>query len=306
MIGRIAFYHLETLFWIARLGSFNAAAARLNTTQPAISARIRELENQLGTAIFQREGRGVALTPRGRQLVRECEPSWLRLREQLLGVSDASEAVGVVRIGVGEIAAATCLPALVDEVARDLPRISLDIELDLTAGMVQKLLGGEADIVLFVGPVEAPSIEAHSIGEVQPVWLASPAVAEALMHGRAQTQEAPPLPVWTLARHSPLHRIARDMMESLPIPRHTLHTVNNVRSLADMVMRGHGIGLFPEAMLRDRLNEGALVNVYPGVCPPRIVFQAAIRREQADPMVRDIFDRACRLRMPEPLPVIGQ
>src|SRR3546814_18720347 len=56
-INRIAFYHLETLLWIARLGTFAAAAERLNTTQPAISARVGELENHLGTVLFRREGR---------------------------------------------------------------------------------------------------------------------------------------------------------------------------------------------------------------------------------------------------------
>lgn len=297
MINRIAFYHLETLFWIARLGTFNAAAQRLNTSQPAISARIRELEEQLGIAIFQREGRGVALTPRGRLLVRECEPLWARLRETLLGVNERREAGGIVRIGAGEIAAATCLPALVDVVAREWPRVSLDIEIDLTATLMQKLLAGEADIVLLVGPVEAPVLEAHDIGLVQSLWLAAPAVAQQIMrHGAGESA----LPLWTLARHSPLHRIARETMEELPVATATLHTVNNVRSLTDMVVRGHGIGLLPEAMVRERLNDGTLVPVPGAPNPPVIMFQVAIRREQDDPTVRAIFEHACRLRMPAP------
>ena len=74
-ISRIALYHLETLLWIARLGTFGAAAERLNTTQPAISARVRELENLVGKQLFRREGRTMTLTPAGRQLVRESEPS---------------------------------------------------------------------------------------------------------------------------------------------------------------------------------------------------------------------------------------
>jgi hypothetical protein len=78
-INRIAFYHLETLLWIARLGTFAAAAARLNTTQPAISARVRELESHLGTALFRREGRTMALTPAGRELVRESRIVSLRI-----------------------------------------------------------------------------------------------------------------------------------------------------------------------------------------------------------------------------------
>lgn len=57
---RLSLYHLETLLWISRLGTFAAAAERLNTTQPAISARVRELESRLGYAIFQRAGRAMA------------------------------------------------------------------------------------------------------------------------------------------------------------------------------------------------------------------------------------------------------
>ncbi|EJL24081.1 LysR family transcriptional regulator, partial [Novosphingobium sp. AP12] len=71
---RIALFHLETLMWIDRLGTFAAAAQRLNTTQPAISARVREIEEQLGVALFQREGRRMVLSARGRRLVQASEP----------------------------------------------------------------------------------------------------------------------------------------------------------------------------------------------------------------------------------------
>src|SRR3546814_20237440 len=73
-INRIALFHLETLLWIDRLGTFSAAAERLNTTQPAVSARMRELEQRLGSALFRRDGRTMSLSPAGRKLVRDCAP----------------------------------------------------------------------------------------------------------------------------------------------------------------------------------------------------------------------------------------
>jgi DNA-binding transcriptional LysR family regulator len=108
---RIAIYHLETLLWIARLGTFRAAAERLNTTQPAISARVRELEDQLGIAIFQREGRRMVLTARGRELVRDCEPLWAGFERALLKASDFAGASGVVRIGAGRSRRPAVCPA---------------------------------------------------------------------------------------------------------------------------------------------------------------------------------------------------
>ena len=59
---------LETFFWIVRLGTFHAAATKLNVSQPAVSARIRELEASLGLELFDRVGRSVRPTPQGRKV----------------------------------------------------------------------------------------------------------------------------------------------------------------------------------------------------------------------------------------------
>ncbi len=54
---------------VARLGGMNRAASELNTVQSNVTARIRQLEEQLGAALFQRHSRGVVLTPAGRRLL---------------------------------------------------------------------------------------------------------------------------------------------------------------------------------------------------------------------------------------------
>ncbi len=73
-MNRIGLHHLDTLSWIIKLGTFRAAAERLNTTQPAISARIREIEERLDVELFQRVGRRMEPTARARQLVQQCQP----------------------------------------------------------------------------------------------------------------------------------------------------------------------------------------------------------------------------------------
>ena len=89
-INRVSLYHLETLLWIDRLGTFSAAAERLNTTQPTVSARMRELEQRLGTALFRREGRAMSLTAAGRKLVRDCDPLLRDMQVPLLGSGSQS------------------------------------------------------------------------------------------------------------------------------------------------------------------------------------------------------------------------
>ncbi len=56
---RITLAQLEAFFWVARLGSVHMAARQLNLAQPTVSLRLRDLEARLGTALFERAGRGL-------------------------------------------------------------------------------------------------------------------------------------------------------------------------------------------------------------------------------------------------------
>jgi DNA-binding transcriptional LysR family regulator len=286
---RIAIYHLETLLWIARLGTFRAAAERLNTTQPAISARVREIEEQLGVEIFRREGRNMVLTARGRRLVKECEPLWAGFEKALLTASGFEGATGVVRIGSGEIAAASCLPGFVHAVERDLPGVALEVELDLTARMLQQLLGGTIDLAFLAGPVASPGMRTTAIGSVGLVWAASRATVAAGGFARA-------LPVWSIPGHSPLHGVTVESLAANGVIPRSIGTCNNVRTLIEIISGGGGAAVLPEPMVRPLLESGALVEVLPR--PERTIrFEAAIRSTENDPVVLELFRRAGELRV---------
>jgi DNA-binding transcriptional LysR family regulator len=281
-MDRIAPYHLRTLLAIARLGTFQAAAERLNTTQPAISARIRELELQLGTALFRREGRRMALTARGRQLVQDSEPVLAELDQILMRAADNSFATGIVRIGTGEIASASCVPSFVAGARARFPDVTLEIEVDLTARMLERLLAGSSDLVFLAGPVAHPGIVTRAIGSLNLVWLASPTIA-----GEAASQA--PQTVWALPDHSPIHHIVRDTVASGALRAGSLNTCNNVRTLIDIVGQGGGIGLFPETMVRGELAAGQLVEIANRPRQP-ILFEAAVRKREVDPVISSLFE----------------
>lgn len=277
-MDRIAPYHLKTLIAIARLGTFQAAADRLNTTQPAVSARIRELELQLGTELFQRKGRRMTLTARGRQLVLDSEPLLADFDQILMRAADNSFATGVVRIGTGEIASASCVPRFTQAARDRFPDVTLEIDVDLTARMLEQLLAGSRDIVFLAGPVAHPGITTASLGALDLVWLAAPGVA-------AEEPQA----VWALPAHSPVHHVVRDEIAEGAVACRSFNTCNNVRTLIDIVSCGGGIGLFPETMVRADIASGALVQISPR--PRRgIEFQAAIRKREVDPVILALFD----------------
>lgn len=292
-INRVALYHLETLLWIDRLGTFSAAAERLNTTQPTVSARMRELEQRLGTPLFHRDGRTMALTAAGRKLVRDCDPLVRDMQLALLGSSGFAEASGVVRIGAGEIAAASCLPAFVAGLKADMPHVALEIEIDLTANLIQQLLTGRTDIAFAAGPMAHPTLKTSPIGEVELVWLANPAIAATFAGGEAMP------PVWSLASHSPIHGRMREAIAASRIAQKSLNLCNNARMMIDIARAGGGIGIFPRAMVRGEIATGALVEIaaMPALTP--VAFHVAMRVADTEPLLMQIFGRAAKLDLAE-------
>jgi len=293
-INRISLYHLETLLWIDRLGTFSAAAERLNTTQPAVSARMRELEQRLGSKLFRRDGRSMSLTAAGRKLVRDCDPLLRDMQLALLGSGGFAEASGVVRIGAGEIAAASCLPPFVAALKAEMPNVGLEIEIDLTANLIQQLLTGRTDLAFAAGPIAHPALRTSPIGAVALVWLASPAVAAAFGGGGG---DAIPVPVWSLASHSPIHGRMRDAIQASRIAQKSLNLCNNARMMIDIAKAEGGVGIFPEPMVRDDIARGALVELadMPTLAP--VEFHVAMRVADTEPVLMRIFDEAARLRL---------
>lgn len=295
MINRIALYHIETLLWIARLGTFNAAAERLNTTQPSISARMRELENHIGFKIFRREGRRMLLTVKGREFAEQCESLWAQLENVLLATEAFSTATGIVKIGCGEIAAVECLPDFMAEIKQLMPNVTLEVDIDLTIHLRHKLESGVIDFALIVGPIDSPGLDAASIGTVEMKWLMSRELASRLPQADAP-EEVPDVPVWCLSRPSHLYQVMAESLRQANLARPVINTCNHVRTLIDIVASSGGMAILPEILVRERIAAGEFVPV-PGMRADPIPFFAVVRKGENQPIVLEILKRGRNLRI---------
>src|SRR3954465_3832370 len=118
---------LDTFLAVARAGSFHGAARELNSTQPAISTRIAQLEQTLGVRLFERTTRSCQLTPRGHSLVNHALRVFAATSDLKLGVGNRDVISGVVRIGVVDTIAMTTLPEIVRQTQTRLPLVDLRI-----------------------------------------------------------------------------------------------------------------------------------------------------------------------------------
>ncbi|MFH1340875.1 MAG: LysR substrate-binding domain-containing protein [Pseudomonadota bacterium] len=145
---------LMTFSTVARLRGVTRAANELNTVQSNITQRVKALEAEIGTPLFERHSRGMTLTGAGRRLL----PYALRLaalsREAVLAAREDGEPKGPLSIGSMETTAAVRLPSLLAEFHRRFPAVQLSLRTAPTADLVAAVLDGSLDGAFVAGPIE--------------------------------------------------------------------------------------------------------------------------------------------------------
>jgi DNA-binding transcriptional LysR family regulator len=146
--------HLRYFVAVAEALNFGRAARRLAISQPPLSRQIRALEEELGTALFERTRKAVALTaaggallPEARRLLREADA--LKEGARHLAAGEA----GTVALGFISVAAYNILPALVPEFRRRHPGLRLALQEGVTDVLLPALVQGEIDVGMVLPPV---------------------------------------------------------------------------------------------------------------------------------------------------------
>jgi DNA-binding transcriptional LysR family regulator len=257
---RLSLLNLETLCWIARLGTFTAAAERLNTTQPAISKRVKELEQTVRVPLFQRRGRKLELTIQGRHLVQRAQPLLSRLEEVVVSLDNLTAATGMIRMGVGEIVAATWFGKLMARLKEQMPGVNYEIEVGLTVNMRHKLELGKLDLAIIAAPAQSSLLATSYLGSIDARWLAAPALRTASNKGRANVKQMLEAhPIWCVARPSHMYPMAVETLRRHGVAPTNINTSDNVQSIVELVANGAGIGLLPQSLAAGLMKSKRLV-----------------------------------------------
>src|SRR5216683_6261569 len=130
---------LEAFVAVVEAGSFEAAARRLNTTPPAVSKRISELESELGVRLFERSTRRCHITPRGRTLVPFAQDVLDDIGEIRRMVGERSSLTGHIRLGVPETIAYTQLSEILRRVSAGLPQLTVEVEIGVSIDLMRRV-----------------------------------------------------------------------------------------------------------------------------------------------------------------------
>jgi LysR family transcriptional regulator, cell division regulator len=145
---------LMTFSAVARTGGITRAAEELNTVQSNVTQRVKALEAEIGTALFERHSRGMTLTGAGRRLLPYAQRMAALSREAMLAARDDGEPKGPLAIGSMETTAAVRLPPLLANFHRRFPAVRLSLRTATTADLVAGVLDGAFDGAFVAGPIE--------------------------------------------------------------------------------------------------------------------------------------------------------
>lgn len=254
---------------VAEIGSFGGAADALGLSTPTVSKAVGRLEERLGTRLFNRTSRRLALTEAGRLARADAA--------RILAEGEAAEAraraASVVPTGIVRLAAPMSFglvhvaPALPDFLA-EYPAVSVDLHL---SDAQVDLVGEGFDVGLRIAALADSSLRARRICGVRRSLVAAPAYLDG--HGHPASPE-------DLARHACLgyaylpapdrwRFIAEDGREASVTPRGPLRA-NNAEALTPALLAGLGLAVQPDFMIWEDLESGRLVRVMTDWTPPPI------------------------------------
>lgn len=267
----MTFKQLEALYWVAQLGGFRQAAARLYTTQSAVSERIKELEEQLGVALFDRSQRAARLTDKGQELLLAAKRMLALRQDTLARLGDPVMMTRTLRLGVTELTAMTWLPGFIEAIHRDYPRVTVEPAVDMSRQLYRQLLDDELDLVIVPKAYPShPALVSVQVGEVHNAFMCKP--------GLVQTGAA--LPLRDLSDHRMLvdtsgPGILYDEWFKAAgfAPKDTLAS-NSVVALLGLTLSGMGVSYFPVETARPFIEQGLLQSLPVKPELPRVPYVA--------------------------------
>ena len=251
---------VETFLAVATFGGFHRAAEALRVSQPAVSARIKALEQSLGVPLFERGGPELALSPAGRALRPHAE-------QLLRAAALARQAVhelrpltgGALQVAAGLSICQYFLPDVLKHFQEKHPRIMVTVRSGHSKEVLELVLSGEAEIGI-ARSLHHPELETLSLRE-DPLLLIRRTVQKPKLPRRARLEEVATWPLIFYDRNSSDWMLSHGMFRRSGLVPNVVLEVEAIETAKKMVERGLGLAFLPHLAVARELRRGTLMAV---------------------------------------------
>jgi len=229
---------LQTFIMIADTGSFTRAAEEVHRTQSAVSMQMRRLEERIGKALFEKDGRTNKLTEEGERLLSYAR-RMIHLNRETLAAFDDRRLEGTIRIGTPDDYADRFLPEIMARFSRSNPRVELTVICEPTFNLVEHIKRGHLDLALVTH--DDAKGQSEVVRREPLLWVGS---------ANHATHEQEILPLAFGRPPGSGRRAACDVLDEMNREYRILFTSWSATVITAAVLSGLAISVLPECALR--------------------------------------------------------
>lgn len=219
---------LRTLAVAHDLGGLAPAAEHLGRTPSAISLQMKRLQEDLGTPIFRKRGRGLALTDAG-EVALAYARRILGLNDELLDKLQGANLAGHIRVGCPQDFA-SILPSVLAHFTSLYPRMQIELHVDGNAALRDAVENARLDLAVLIGHQDRAG--AQIVGQIDVVWIASTAFS---------IPQKQPLPLAVLGSQCLFRKSAVQQLETASIPHRIAAISPSLNGLWAALLGGLGV-----------------------------------------------------------------
>lgn len=248
--------NLEAFYWVVTLNSFNKAAMKLQTTQPAISQKITAIENDLGFKVLDRSSRQIKATEKGQTLFKYAE-KFIRLENELTAeLTENQQFTGVIRLGVSETIIHTWLVEYMQQVQQEFPRVSVEIVVNLTPDLQEGVRTGDLDMAFLLGPTLPFECIERSLCDFELSFLAAPTFRGGI--GQMSLKTIMSHTILTYPKITYPYKELKARMKEQGIDEPLSITSYSLTTLLRLAEQGLGIAVVPKLTAIEEIMQGRL------------------------------------------------
>lgn len=282
----LTFKQIEALFWIVELGSFEAAASKLNTSQSAISKRIQELESTFDLEMFDRNRRTARLTEKGEELYVYAKELLERRDEIVERVSAKEVLVRRLRLGVTELTALTWLPKLIAAIQREYPKVIVEAEVDLSSVLRERLAEDSIDFIVVPGAALSEAYVSKHLTSVPNSWMCAPKLVPQDMP--IPLAEISQFPLLTQGNASGTGMVYGRFLQDQGVHIRKVLSSNNLIAQIGLTVSGLGISYLPSACMQQLVAKEMLGVIETNPPLPPVDYSAVYRSDHSYSLNREV------------------
>lgn len=257
--------HLRYFVRLAQVGHYTRASEQLNISQPSLSHAVRQLEEELGVPLFERQGRNTQLTQFGAEFLDCAARTLATLDEGVTSLRRKARGEGLIRLGFLRVLGTEYVPRLAARFLAAHP--DRQIQFTFHSGRTQELLEGLADrrydLVFCSRPAPELGLTAVPVRAQELVLIVPPGHPLAGRSGVSLAETAP-YPMVCFSRDSGLRAVVDELFDALGVCPQVAWETEEDQVVAGLVAQGFGIAVVPEMDVLHQLDLVAL----PITAPP--------------------------------------